>query len=239
MTKAFLITLILGISISTSALGQQPAAAPAAAPSPSTEAPAPAAAPAPPAAEPAPVAVPPGYKLVPITEPDAPTRYDVQYPQMRGALPPGMEIPYEDGDTIPAGYRLREQPRRGLIIGGSIMTGIPWVFSVTGAVGNDFEDNSGFLLLPAVGPWLMLATGGASDEECSSPSGLEGYCSGDRSGLRAILVLNGLVQTAGATMFVLGLKYPRKRLVREDVTVGFAPTPLGRDGYGVGALGTF
>jgi hypothetical protein len=181
--------------------------------------------------------VPPGYKLVPISEADATTRYDVQYPQRRGLLPPGMELPYEDGDAIPAGYRLRRQPRRGLIVGGSIMAGVPWVFSVTAAVANDFEDQSGFLLIPAIGPWLMLATGGASDSDCSSSS-TDGSC-GDRSDFRAILVLDGLVQTGGAVMVALGLKYPRKRLVRQDVTVSFAPTTLGRDGYGVGALGSF
>jgi hypothetical protein len=238
MRAGFAITMFLGLSISASAFGQVPAAEtpPPATSESATAARAPEVAPATPATH---VAVPPGYKLVPISEADAHTRYDVQYPQRRGALPPGMELPYEEGDSIPAGYRLRQQPRRGLIIGGSIMTGVPWVFSVTGAVGNDFEDNSGFLLIPAIGPWLMLATGGASDRDCASSS-TDGYCSGgDRSGLRAILVLNGLVQTGGAAMFALGLKYPRKRLIRQDVTVSLAPTPLGDDGYGLGALGTF
>jgi hypothetical protein len=40
-------------------------------------------------------------------------------------------------------------------------------------------------------------------------------------------------------MLVSGFHFPRKRLVREDVTVSFAPTPLGRGGYGIGAVGTF
>jgi hypothetical protein len=239
MRKGFLFTSMLGLSISASALGQEPAPAPPAAaeaaPAPTPTPPAAAA----PAVDPNRVAVPPGYKLVPIEDAGAPTRYDVQYPQARGALPPGMELPYEDGDPIPQGYRLREQPRRGLVIGGSLMTGVPWVFSVTGAVGADFEDNSGFLLLPAVGPWLMLATGGAKDRDCPSTSSIDDYCDGDRSALRSILVLDGLVQTGGTIMFILGLKYPRKRLVRDDVTVSLAPTPLGRDGYGLGALGTF
>jgi len=176
--------------------------------------------------------------LVPIRDPASATRYDVQYPQARGALPPGMELPYEDGDAIPAGYRVREQARRGLVIGGSIMTGVPWIFSVTGAVGNDFEDKTGFLLIPGIGPWVMLAAGGARDRDCEATS-VDTYCHGSRSELRAILVLDGMVQTAGAVMFALGLKYPRKRLVRQDVTVSVAPTPLGHDGYGLGALGTF
>jgi hypothetical protein len=236
-------TLLLGFAVAGSALAQVPAPAtsavaeqaPATAQAPASEAPAAKALPAAPAA-------PPGYMLVPINDQAPETRYDVQYPQARGALPPGMELPYEDGDAVPAGYRLRHQPRRGLLIAGSIVTGVPWVFSVTGAVGNDFEDKSGFLLVPAIGPWLMLAAGGAKDEAC--PERVTGedyvYCgSANRSGLRAMLVLDGLAQTAGAVMFTLGIAYPRKRLVRSDVTVSVLPAPVGRDGYGLGAIGTF
>jgi hypothetical protein len=188
------------------------------------------------AAAPAPaaVAVPPGYKLVKVDEPEAATRYDVQYPQRRGALPPGMELPYEDGDPIPPGYKLRTQKRRGLIIAGSIVTGVPWVISLTSAVAADYDHKSGFLLVPALGPWLMLAAGGASDEHCSSD-----LCDGSRSGLRATLVLDGIVQTAGAAMFAAGFLLPRQRLVRQDVTIGFVPTTLAPGAYGLGAIGTF
>ena len=187
--------------------------------------------------------VPPGYMLVPVPTENAQTRYDVQYPQARGALPPGMELPYEDGDTIPAGYRLRQQPRRGLIIGGSIMVGVPWALGTMAAAGSNFRNKTGFLLVPGIGPWLMLLAGGAKDAFCTTADAENTTvgttdCSGSSAG-RAILTLDGLVQTAGAAMFVAGFMLPRKRLVREDVTVSLAPTPLGRDGYGLGAVGTF
>jgi hypothetical protein len=165
---------------------------------------------------------PPGYKLVPVGESPAETRYDVQYPQQRGALPPGMELPYTDGQTIPPGYHVIEQNRRGLIIAGSIVTGVPWIFSVTAAVAADFDNKSGFLLIPALGPWLMLAAGG-----------------GDNSGVRSILTLDGLIQTGGAVMFVSGFMFPKKRLLRDDVTVGMVPMTVGRDGHGLGVVGTF
>ena len=64
------------------------------------------------------------------------------------------------------------------------------------------------------------------------------YCHG-KSDVRAWLFLDGITQTAGTVMFIAGIGYPRKRLVRNDFAVSFAPTPLGRDGYGIGALGTF
>lgn len=229
--------LVFVLSVSGTAFAQ--AAAPPE-PAPAPAAPAPAAAPAAPATaplKPQPYTVPAGYMLVPLPNASSQTRYDVQYPQARGALPPGMELPYEDGDTIPAGYRLRQQPRRGLIIGGSIMVGVPWALGTTAAAGDNFRNKSGFLLVPGIGPWLMLLAGGAKDSaSCDSSTD---HCSGSRSGLRAVLTLDGLVQTAGAVMFVAGFMVPRKRLVREDVTVSLAPTPIGRDGYGLGAIGTF
>jgi len=174
--------------------------------------------------------------LVPVPDGNPQTRYDVQYPQARGALPPGMELPYEAGDPIPAGYRLRSEPRRGLVIAGSIVVGVPWVISVTAATGANFDNKSGFLLVPGIGPWLSLLAGAGKDRDCGSTSD---FCNGDRSATRATLVLDGLVQSAGAAMLIIGIAVPRKRLVRDDVTLSFVPATLGRDGYGLGAVGTF
>jgi hypothetical protein len=240
-------TLLLGLMVSRGAMGQVPVplgepppvqpgeepapALPGAAGAPVPPAPAPAPPPVPPPAV-QPFVVPPGYKLVPIDEPLSPDSSDDSLDaQLRS-----RELPYEQGDPIPEGYQLRDRPRRGLVIAGSVVTGVPWVFSVMAAVASDYENWSGFLLVPALGPWLMLATGGASDEPCASGGD---SCSGGRSGLRSVLVLDGLIQTAGAAMFVAGLAIPRKRLVRTDVSVGFFSTPLGRDGYGLAAVGTF
>jgi len=83
----------------------------------------------------------------------------------------------------------------------------------------------------------MLVAGGAKDRSCDASA--SDFCSGSRSDLRAVLTLDGLVQTAGAAMFIASIMLPRKRLVREDITVSLAPSPMGRDGYGLGAIGTF
>ena len=210
-----------------------PAPAPVASTAPAaTTAPAPA---PPPAAQSIPV--PPGYMLVPVPSgPAAQTRYDVQYPQARGALPPGMELPYEDGDPIPPGYRLVTRKRRGLIIAGSIVTGVPWAFGVMGAVGNDFQDNTGLLLIPVIGPWALLATNTARDGNCGPTDTI---CDGSKAALRSALVFDGIVQLAGASMFVAGMFFPRTRLVRSDVVVSFVPTTFGHGGYVIGALGSF
>ncbi len=205
---------------STPPVGAAPAAAVATAPAP----------PPPPG-----YAVPPGYMLVPAPTPEAQTRYDVQYPQGRGALPPGMELPYVEGEPIPPGYRLVEQRRRGLIIAGSIVLGVPWVFGVTAATAADFKDGTGLLLIPVLGPWLTLTTDVARDKPCD-PGTL--VCE-TRAATRAVLVLDGMVQAGGAAMLVVGLFVPKKRLVRRNVIVSVAPLAVGRDGYGLGVSGSF
>lgn len=152
-----------------------------------------------------------------------------------------MELPYEDDQAIPPGYRLVERRRRGLIIAGSLVLGIPWMFSVTGAVAADFDDKSGFLVIPALGPWLMLAAGGAKDDNCVDTLGgtFDDTCNADKAGLRAVLVFDGIAQTAGAVMFFVGMTSKTKRLVRTEPFMGVSPVRLGRDGYGLGFHGTF
>jgi hypothetical protein len=149
-----------------------------------------------------------------------------------------MELPYEDGDPVPEGYRVVKQARRGLVIAGSIVGGIAYGLSITGATSADFDNKSGSLLVPVLGPWIMLALGGAKDEPCSSAYYISSSC-GDRSGLRGALVLDGLMQGAGAAMLIAGIAVPRARLVRKDVTVSMLPMTLGKDGYGLGAVGQF
>jgi hypothetical protein len=187
----------------------------------------------PPSTAPAPVAVaptqpqvlpPPGYVLVPVGSTLAP------------APEPQTEMPYESGQPIPAGYHVEERMRRGLVIAGSLTLGIPWVFSATAAVGNDFEDKSGFLMIPALGPWLMLATGGASDN-CSTGTDYSN-CT-EKSVERAWLFLDGVTQTAGAILLATGLYYPSKRLIKDNYALSITPTTFGRTGYGLGAVGTF
>lgn len=202
---------------------------------------------APPAAPtPVPVApqqqlvVPPGYMLVPLAAPPVD-----QESRRAQAIQREQEMmnAYREGDPVPAGYRVIQEPRRGLVIAGSIVLGISYGLSVVGAVGADFEDKSGTLMVPVLGPWLMLALGGAKDRSCDSIDGMvtfssSSYC-GDRSGLRAMLTLDGLTQAAGAIMLTTGFALPRTRLVRNNFEVSLTPMSLARDGYGLGAIGKF
>lgn len=210
-------------------------------------------APAPAAAAPPPAYAPPGaydqqqpYQQQPYqgygaypppaAYPPATTNYQVLYPQRRGALPPGMELPYHEGDPIPDGYRLVTRPRTGLIRGGLLTMGIPWALSVSIAAGVNWDNKSGYLLVPGLGPWLMLLAGGASPQCTNSTSD---YCVDTSGALRTLLVMDGIVQTAGLVMLASGLYFPSRRLIRNDVTVSMMPSRVGADGYGLGLHGTF
>lgn len=170
---------------------------------------------------------PPGYRLVPIAPAPA-------------ALQP-REIPFEDDEPAPPGYELHERPRRGLVIAGSIVLGVPWMFSIMGAVAEDFKDKTGYLLVPGIGPWLMLAAGGAKDRVTCTNGGSSGFssCVDSRSGERAILTLDGLMQTAGVIMYAGGYLAPKRVWVRQGVEVSVVPAQLGPSAYGIGAVGTF
>jgi hypothetical protein len=76
------------------------------------------------------------------------------------------------------------------------------------------------------------------DKSCT-PSDTVDTCTASKSGARGVLVFDGLVQTAGATMFAAGMFFPKLRLVRRDITVSVVPTTLGRGSYGFGAIGRF
>jgi hypothetical protein len=150
-------------------------------------------------------------------------------------------LPYEPGQPVPAGYHVEERVRKGLVIGGGITLGVSWLFSATAAVSSDYDDKSGFLMIPVLGPWLMLAAGGAKDKTCTEPEYPYNYdddC-GSRAGVRGLLFFDGITQAAGTVMLATGLFATRQRLIRNNLTVAFAPTRVGVDGYGVGAVGHF
>jgi hypothetical protein len=175
-----------------------------------------------------------GYPPPPYGYPPYPYGYPPPGPQAREAP---RELPYQEGEPTPPGYRYEERPRTGLIIAGSLVLGIPYVLGLYGAAAADFENGSGWLAVPAVGPFLMIAT---RDDECderndSVGDGLE--CVGEIY-LVTLLILDGMMQTAGAIMLGFGLGSNKKRWVRNDVSLTVAPTLIG-SGYGLGMLGRF
>ena len=105
-------------------------------------------------------------------------------------LPPPMPEPSED----------ESRPTMGLIIPGAIMFGVSYVITaaLAGLVAEvSPEDNDGLVnLIPVAGPWVCLAT-------CDFSSGEKVW--------RTPLIIDGVLQTAGVTMFILGF------VLRRDV----------------------
>jgi hypothetical protein len=192
---------------------------------------------APPPAAPPPEAAPPAAALSPAD-------------QWRLTAP--MEMRYVDGRAIPPGYHLETRARRGLVVSGPIIFGVPYVLSASVAASSQYDPDR-WLYLPVVGPFADL---GARGSQCSRNSftvspgvtSTTETCVND-SASRFFLMLDGLMQTAGATMLILGLALPSHLLVRDDAPYsGSAGTPviwsvqprtMGRGGYGVSIDGFF
>ncbi|MBI4954196.1 MAG: hypothetical protein HY908_19385 [Myxococcales bacterium] len=143
------------------------------------------------------------------------------------ALPPPNELPYDDSQPIPPGYRLDSHPRVGLIIGGSVTFGVLYLSSALAA--SLILDTSGGegergapLYAPAIGPFIAMGT------LKTSATGKFG------------LVIDGLGQVAGVAMFVAGFAAPSQKLVRNEYfTADILPTSLGEGAPGLGMVGEF
>jgi hypothetical protein len=150
-------------------------------------------------------------------------------------------LPYKAGDPIPAGYRLEEHPRRGLVTAGWVLTGIGYGIALIAATSADFQNHSGWLAVPVAGPWLTL---GRRDYACEDrnenedPDASESAeCVGEIFVVMG-LILDGMIQTAGGTLLLIGYVSQKQELVREQPALHIAPTRVG-SGYGIGVSGGF
>lgn len=103
---------------------------------------------------------------------------------------PARRLRYRPGQPIPPGYQPVSRSRTGLWIPGLILLAVPWAISA-GVAAND--PNLGDLYIPVIGPFLARDNVGSLAQ----------------SGL----ILDGIMQTAGAVMLVLGLTLKRHYLV--------------------------
>ncbi len=168
---------------------------------------------------------PPGYAA------GAPVPYYAP-PGAYGAAPMGPRyLDYEEGDTIPPGYRPGTRIRKGLVIGGSVMLGVGYLITIIAAgigqlVSNIDTNGSrdfGPLLIPVVGPFIGMGT--------THPS------TGGVFGLAFL----GVAQTAGLGMLIGGIAAPNKVLIRNEAAgVKFTVAPqFGANSAGVGVVGSF
>ncbi|HEY0463035.1 MAG TPA: hypothetical protein VGC79_02450, partial [Polyangiaceae bacterium] len=189
-----------------------------------------------PAAAPAAAAPPPAYAYPPPPYGYPPPGYGA-YPPPAVRTPP-ESMPY-NGGPVPHGYHIEERARRGMLIGGAITLGVPWVLGITVASGYNFSNQSGWLVVPALGPWITLASR-KSETSCDYyNTSTTGNCPEDNS-VRTLLVLDGLTQAAGAIMLIYGMASTKKVLARDFVgSLHFTPANMGKHGYGGMLTGEF
>ena len=181
----------------------------------------------PPSLPPPPVASPPpGYPLSLPPPSLSPAGYQAP-----------LELPYTAGEPIPLGYRLVEEPRYGLVTAGWVLTGVTYGLGAAAALSANFDNASGFMLVPFVGPWLTL--GRRDHADCSDSSGADDglRCVGDVFVILGI-VADGLLQAGGAALLFSGYLAKRAKLVRANLAWSLSPRPIG-SGYGLAATGAF
>ena len=131
-------------------------------------------------------------------------------------------------------------PNGRLLVGGTVVfLGSYAPAVIVAAAANTSFDNH--LYIPLVGPWLDIA----NRPQCGNGL-LEPSCS-SQGGRKALLAVDGVLQAAGAVSIVLGLVLTGRHT--EIVTakadharkphVNVLPSQVGRDGYGVAAIGEF
>lgn len=167
-------------------------------------APAPAAPAAPPSAAPA---APPGYAPPPGYGYGYPPGYGYGYPAPYSYYPPGanlappLTLPYDEGQTVPNGYQIKSRAVRSLVVAGSVTFGSTYLVSLLTAstvLAGSPSDGKQLtpLFAPVVGPFIAVGTAH------SSGAGT------------LLLVLDGLAQTGGAAMLIVGLAAEEKYLQR-------------------------
>jgi len=171
-----------------------------------------------------------------------PPQYQPQQYQPPRQAPYGYqapyELPYKEGQPIPVGYHPIERPRYGLALGGWLTLGIPYGISIVAASAGNFENESSWLLLPVLGPWMTLGRREYGDCDNSASDKENADCVADVFVVMG-LIMDGLAQAGGATMLIIGYTTTKTKLVRNDVArVQIGPRRIA-SGYGVAVSGDF
>lgn len=142
--------------------------------------------------------------------PGAPTAAPPGYPPYPPAMMFGpSQLPYSENDPIPPGYEINTRPRMGLakagiatfvpLYGLSVLFGSVYLGSETGDA-----KRYGAMLIPVVGPFATIGTADADEGTL-------------------FLVLDGIGQITGATLFIAGMLADEKYLARQTAGLNLRP----------------
>lgn len=197
------------------------------------------------APSPARATAPPAYPDHWIPSPDGKT-----YVRVPSGFEPPLVLPYHEGQPIPFGYRVVERSRRGLLVPGYVLSATGYGVGVFAAMASGFANESSWLVIPWVGPWLTL--GFRDYEDCGDHASSEGAQSssaddGDNYDYAACvaddlvmsgLIVDGIVQATGGLLLLLGATLTKKQLVRSDYAWQVVPLRVA-GAYGLGLSGGF
>lgn len=208
---------------------------------------------APPA--PPPSSQPPARTASPVpAAPAAPASSGLAYPtqtQQPAASPASSYVlsppvlPYREGIDPPRGYVLEKHRNRGLMMGGGLTFAGAYGVSLIYALTKSFDNGTGWLLVPVVGPWGAIK---GREFSCKSDNNVSQE-DVDKCVDRALnevssitfLAVAGLVQAVGATLFFVGVGDVTEEWVRADLAHIEVEANVGpmSDGYGFTLSGRF
>lgn len=148
-----------------------------------------------------------------------------------------QRMPYRSGDPVPSGYHLESRPRAGFVTAGWVLTGVGYGLGMMSAMAAGFSNESSWLAVPYVGPWMTLGRRGYGCGKSEEPDAKEGLsCVGDIFAVMG-LITDGIIQALGGTFMLIGYTATKQELVK-DQGIRVMPLRLGT-GYGAGVGGAF
>lgn len=144
---------------------------------------------------------------------------------------------YRSGDPVPSGYHLESHPRTGLVTAGWVVGGIGYGLGMMSAMAAGFANESSWMAVPFVGPWMTLGRRDYGCGKSEDPGAKEGLdCVGDIFAVMA-LITDGIMQTLGGTFLLIGYTATKQELVKDEA-LRVMPMRVGT-GYGAGVGGAF
>jgi len=149
--------------------------------------------------------------------------------------------PLPTSPTGDSGFEVKEGPATTPLVIGGVALGLPYATGLGIAASESFDNGSGWLAAPVAGPWLALSGRRDPCENAGAERKLDsevGKCVAEPM-VRGMLVLDGVLQAAGAVLLIVGAGSSETRIVRRQPQFVATPAPVGRSGYGMAMAGQF
>jgi hypothetical protein len=143
--------------------------------------------------------------------------YDPRLASPAPSQPAGSPIalPYRSDLPIPPGYHVESRGYSNLVTAGLVTFGIAYAGAFGVAAGNSFEEGTGWLAAPVIGPWAAMA-GRKLDckvEDLTGKKCLEELTA--EFEMFVFLTADGVIQTTGVVLFLAGALGRQELLIQD------------------------